>query len=199
MGAATTPHRRPGGRNARVRKAILEATLKELAVTGYGRMSFEAIAARAGAHKTTLYRNWPTREALIKDALVARSEHVAPIPDTGSLREDLIRFGVSMIASITDPEYRAIIRAVASETDTGGALSVAARQFWEERLGQARSLIERGISRGELTADTDPTSMIEGLLGPLYLRLLITRQRLDRRFVERLVDQLLGPSSRDPA
>lgn len=189
---------RPGGRSARVRARVLEATLEELVEAGYGALSVESIARRAGVHKTTVYRRWPTRESLIKDALVERSEVVAPLPDTGSLREDLERFGAGMVAGITDPQYRAIIRAVAADPDAAGPLSVAARDFWDERLTQARTLIQRGIARGELPPTTDPIVMIEGLVGPLYFRLLITRQPLEPRFVELLVDQLLGPAISSP-
>ena len=196
---SAAPVRRPGGRSARVRKAVLTATLEELADAGYGGLSMGSIARRAGVHKTTVYRRWPTRELLIEDALVERSDALTPLPDTGSLREDLVRFGLSMIASISDPQYRAIIRAVAADPDGGGPLSVAARRFWEDRLTQAQQLVQRGIDRGHLPPTTDPIVMIEALVGPLYFRLLITRQPLEPRFVELLVDQLLDPERSPPA
>ena len=91
-GAEAGPRRRPGGRSARVRAAVLRATLDELAAVGYGNLSFESVAHRAGVHKTTLYRHWPGREALVREALLARSEVTVPIPDTGSLGADLIAF-----------------------------------------------------------------------------------------------------------
>ncbi len=130
--------RRPGGRSARIRSAVLTATLKELAAVGYGHLSFEGIARRAGVHRSTLYRHWNDKHELVTEALLARSEVTMPIPDTGSLRTDLLEFGRSIVANITAPEYEAIVRAVASDSTTAKALGRPARDFWEQRLRRAR-------------------------------------------------------------
>ena len=87
------------------------------------------------------------------------------------------------------------MRAVAADSTTAKALGRPARDFWEQRLRRARVIVQRGIERGELPEGTDPTVVLEALVGPLYLRLLITRERLDDAFVERVVDLLL----REPA
>jgi len=191
-GEGAERRRRPGGRSARVRAAVLGATLDELAAVGYGEVSFESVARRAGVHKTTLYRHWPNREALVRDALLARSEVTVPIPDAGSLRGDLVAFAMSIVANITAADYEAIVRAVASDGRTEGALGDASRAFWRERFQLARIIVLRGIERGEVRADVDPTLLLESLVGPLYLRLLITREPLDDAFVERLVTQLIS-------
>ena len=72
--------RRPGGRSARVRAAVLEATLDQLAESGYDGLSFEAVAVRAGVHKTTLYRRWSDRTALVLDAMLELSSQTVPVP-----------------------------------------------------------------------------------------------------------------------
>lgn len=189
------PRRRPGGRSARVRVAVLGATLEELATVGYADLSFEAIARRAGVHKTTIYRHWRSREELVRDALLARSEATVPIPDTGSLRDDLIGFAEAVVANITAPDYEAIVRAVASEARTEGALGQAGREFWQERFRLARIIVLRGIERGEIPAGVDPSILLEALVGPLYLRLLITRDPLDDSFIASLVAQLISSHS----
>jgi AcrR family transcriptional regulator len=194
--AGPEPRRRPGGRSARVRTAVLRATLDELAAAGYGDLSFESVAHRAGVHKTTLYRHWPDREALVREALLARSEVTVPIPDTGTLRADLIAFARSVVANISAPGYEAIVRAVASDARTEGALGDASRGFWRERFQLARIIVLRGIERGEIGADVDPNLLLESLVGPLYLRLLITREPLDDAFIEAIVTQLIvSPAS----
>jgi AcrR family transcriptional regulator len=185
------PRRRPGGRSARVRAAVLDATLEELAAVGYVAMSFEGIARRAGVHKTTVYRNWHNREDLIREALLARSEVKVPVPDTGSLRNDLVAFGKALLANITAPEYEAVIRAVALEKSGDRELARVSRDFWEERFRLARVIVVRAIARGELPEGTDPTLFIETLIGPMYLRLLITREPMKPRFVKDLVDLIV--------
>src|SRR5688572_9801014 len=92
MSPATTRRvgeQRPGGRSARVRAAELAATAEALAEDGYDALSIEAVGARAGVHKTTVYRRWPTKADLVADAARARSEQHVPIPDTGGLAGDL--------------------------------------------------------------------------------------------------------------
>ena len=186
-----TPRLRPGGRSSRVRAAVLRATLEELAEKGYRSLGFEGIASRAGVHKTTIYRHWPTQDALIKEALLAHTGEAAPVPDTGSLRGDLIEFGKAMVENITSPLYEGVIRTLVSEAGKDRALSEMGRDFWQERFEMAREIIRRAIARGELDAETDPNLLLDVFLGPLYLRLLITREPLDETFTERVVDFLL--------
>jgi len=186
-----TPRLRPGGRSARVRAAVLRATLEELAEKGYRSLGFEGIASRAGVHKTTIYRHWPTQDALIKEALLAHTGEAAPVPDTGSLRGDLIEFGKAMVENITSPLYEGVIRTLVSEAGKDRALSEMGRDFWQERFEMAREIIRRAIARGELGEGTDPNLLLDVFLGPLYLRLLITREPLDEAFTERVVEFLL--------
>ena len=186
------PRRRPGGRSARVRSAVLGATLDELAAVGFADLSFDAIARRAGVHRTTLYRHWHDRQALVREALLARSEVTVPVPDLGSLRADLITFAQAVVANITAPGYEAIVRAVASEPRTEGALGQVTREFWRERFHLARIIVLRGIERGEIHAGVDPNVLLESLVGPLYLRLLITREPMDDAYIGSLVDHVIG-------
>src|SRR5687767_15007682 len=98
------PEPRPGGRSARVREAVLSATTAVLAEDGYERLSIETVAVRAGVHKTTVYRRWPTRAQLVVDALQERSERNVPVPDTGTFAGDLDALARSVVANIGSPE-----------------------------------------------------------------------------------------------
>src|ERR1051325_7702158 len=81
---------RPGGRSAHIRAVVLEDGLAELASVGFHAPRLERIAKRAGVNKTTLYRRWGTREVLMLEAITERASVKVPIPDTGSLRGDLL-------------------------------------------------------------------------------------------------------------
>src|SRR2546429_9224383 len=85
---ANDSKRRPGGRSARVRQAVLDAAFAELGEKGYGGLSIEAVALRSGVAKTTVYRRWPTRDELVADALDSRRDRYEPAPDTGASRGD---------------------------------------------------------------------------------------------------------------
>jgi AcrR family transcriptional regulator len=178
-----------------VRSSVLEAALEELATGGVGAFSIEGVAKRAGVHKTTLYRRWGTRENLLLDALLEQGRERVPIPDTGSLRDDLVAYGEAIVASLGLPTTEAAVRAIASIGDPDAPLAQAARRFWSARVELAGAMVERAIARGELPPETDAPVVVEALLGPIYFRLLMSREALDKRFVRDLADLISGAAA----
>src|SRR5262245_31398260 len=102
---------RPGGRTARNRAAIFAATLAELAQHGYTNLSFDAIAARAGVHKTTIYRRWPTRAELVAAAFMDVAEQRLDVADTGNIDRDARALARSVAAVLAQPALAAAARA----------------------------------------------------------------------------------------
>jgi len=174
---------RPGGRSARVRTAVIESLLGELSDHGIGATTMEGVARRAGVNKTTLYRRWGSRENLLLDAMLELGERRVPIPDTGSLHDDLVTVGREIVASVTRPDTIGLVHALAAEAHQNPELTAAARAFWEVRVTLLGEMVARAIERGELAAGTDPEPIVEGLLGGIYLRLLVTREPLDDDFL----------------
>jgi AcrR family transcriptional regulator len=192
----TAPARRPGGRSARVRAAAITATLEELAEVGYPDLGLDGVARRAGVHKTTLYRRWGSREELVLEAMLERAgEHIS-VPDTGSLRRDLLELARTAAANAASPEVAAMARAVAAESPRDRRLAAANRRFWAERLALDGAIVERAIERGEVAAGTDPGRVIEAVLGPIHLRLLLTGEPVDRSFLEGIVDLVVDGTAR---
>lgn len=183
--------RRPGGRSARVCAAAIEATLAELAEVGYSSLSLASVARRAGVHKTTLYRRWGTREALVLEAMLTRADERIVVPDTGSLREDLLELVSTAAANASTPEVAAMARAVASKAPGDPDLAAANRKFWADRLALDAAIVERAIERGEVEPATDSCRVIESVLGPMHLRLLLTGEPVDRSFLEHVVDTVV--------
>jgi AcrR family transcriptional regulator len=186
---------RPGGRSARVRAAVIDALLAELAERGVGSTSMEAVARRAGVNKTTLYRRWGSKEELILDALLELGERRVPIPDTGSLHDDLLTVAREIVASLSTPEADAVVRAAAAEPGQDSKLVAATRQFWAVRFSLLATIVTRAIERGELPEGTDPKPLVEGLLGGIYLRVLVTREPLDDDTLVGLADWLTQAAS----
>jgi AcrR family transcriptional regulator len=203
MAASKTsaPQKRPGGRSARVRAAVLKATLEELAGGDYASFSLEGVARRAGVNKTTVYRRWGTRETLILDAMLERGSERVPIPDTGSLEEDLYRYAKAIADNATDPDVQAIVRAVASIGDPDSQLVEASRSFWQTRLKLARAMIERAAERGEIPGDVDASLVVESVIAPIYFRLLMSRKKASVRYLKALaaaVARSAGAAPRRP-
>ena len=180
--------RRPGGRSARVRSAVMAATLAELSERGYSGVSLDAVAARAEVHKTTVYRRWRTKESLVLDAMLEQAAQTVAVPDTGSLRDDLLELAHRSAAIQTSPAGEAVVRAVAGEAPGSPAIAAASRRFWTERLRLDRTIVERARARGEIDAETATRPVIEALLGPLYFRLLVTGEPLEAGFIDGIVD-----------
>jgi AcrR family transcriptional regulator len=188
--------RRRRGPSIKVRAAAIAATLAELADGGYSGLSLEKVARRAGVHKTTLYRRWGTREELVLEAMLERAgEHIS-VPDTGSLRRDLLELARTAAANAASPEVAAMARAVAAESPGDSRLAAANSRFWAERLALDAVIVERSIERGEVAAETEPRLVIEAVLGPIHLRLLLTGEPVDRSFLEGIVDVVVDGIAR---
>ena len=172
---------RPAGRGPQVRTAVLAATLAELTETGYAALTVENVARRAGVHKTTIYRRWKDREGLVADAVgnLATGAKM-PFPDTGDIDTDLLRLARMIVVFLTSPAGGTV--AAASMSDAGRIPEVAGakRRFFEALFRQAEPVVSSAIARGELPADTDPAELIRTLLAPIYLRLLVTAEPIDR-------------------
>jgi AcrR family transcriptional regulator len=196
----TTPpaagRRRTRGPSKLVRAAAISATLAELAEGGYSALSLEKVARRAGVNKTTLYRRWGTREELVLDAMLERAGEQISVPDTGSLRRDLLELAGTAAATAASPEVAAMARAVAATAPHDSRLAAANRRFWAERLALDAVIVERAIERGEVASGTDPRRVIEAVLGPIHLRLLLTGEPIDRAFLEGIVDMVVGGIAR---
>jgi AcrR family transcriptional regulator len=191
-GAPPAPKRRPGGRSRRVREAAIAATLAELAERGYAALSLERIARRAHVNPTSLYRRWGSRERLVLDAMLEQvAEHVS-VPDTGSLRDDLLELARTAAVNATRPEVAAMARAVAAQAPHDAELAAANQAFWAERLALDGVIIEHAIARGEVQPATDPIQVIEAVIGPIHLRLLLTGRPVDDTFLERTVDTVVN-------
>ena len=182
--------RRTGGRSARVRSAVLHATLQATAEHGPGGVTISEIARRAGVHATSIQRRWGSRENVILDAMLTYSQEKLPIPNTGALRDDLIAFARSITAYLATPLGEALARTMAA-TEDDPTLAAGRAQFWQARYGAARVIIDRAIDRLELAGGTDPVLALELLAAPLHFRKLLTGQPIDDNLVEHMVDTLI--------
>lgn len=179
---------RPGGRAARVRTAVLRAAAELLTEVGYDRMTFEEVAARAGVHKTTVYRRWPTKAALTADAAALHSADAVPIPDTGTVVEDLKLLVREVVANIGTEGGARRSRSIAAAAATSDELASAMHGFWAQRLALSAEVVERAVERGELPASTDANLIIETVIGPLWVRLLLTGEPITDELADRVVE-----------
>ncbi len=188
---------RPGGRAERVRHAVLAAASELLTEVGYDGMSVDAVAARAGVHKTTVYRRWPTKAELVADAAALHSAAAVPIPDTGTVVGDLQVLAREVVANIGSEAGARRSRSIAAAAATSDQLAEAMHGFWAHRLAVSSEIVERAIQRGELPPSADANLIIETVIGPLWVRLLLTGEPITDDFADQVVelvtDGILGP------
>lgn len=176
MTASTT--RRPGGRTARNTAAVFTATVDELADRGFDEISIESIAARAGVHKTTVYRRWGSKTELVRQALAATAQSMIEVPDTGTVGEDLRLLSRAVQATLGSPRGAATTRSVLAGAAASPEIRAMMARFWDTRLAAIAAIIDRAVARGELPAGTEPAGVMHAVAAPLYYRLLVTGEPL---------------------
>lgn len=178
---------RPGGRAARVRADVLHAAAELLTEVGYEQMNVEEVATRAGVHKTTVYRRWPTKAALTADATALHAADAVPIPDTGTIVGDLQLLAREVVANISSEGGSRRSRSIVAAAATSDELADAMHEFWAGRLALSTQVVERAIQRGELPASTDANLVVETVVGPIWLRLLLTGEPITDDLADRIV------------
>jgi AcrR family transcriptional regulator len=186
---------RPDPRVERSRQAILDATLQLLARDGdVGSLTVEAVAARSGVAKTTIYRRWRDKWELALDAVMIDMLPRLDEPvDVGDTRKELLTFINSVVKMLATPPYGQAMQALVSQIATDPDLArVYREQVVEPRHAELTPVIKRGIARGDLRPDTDVRLIHELLVGPIFYRLLFSGAPLDRNLGRRIVDAILA-------
>jgi AcrR family transcriptional regulator len=187
--------RRGRKRDPEAQGAILQVTRDLLLELGYTKLSIEAVAHRAGVGKSTIYRWWPTKGALI---LEATSEHleIGTVPDTGDTRRDLVTAAQQLIETFSDRLASIVIFAVIAQLDQDPLVAATFRDTWVYpwRESAARA-IARGFERGDIPSDADPDLLLDVLVGTVFQRTLVLSRPSADGLAEALVDMIVSPGS----
>lgn len=183
----------PERRSCAAHRAILDATVELLESGGYKKLTIEAIAARAGVGKQTIYRWWPGRAALVMEAYMGAADVRAPGADTGSVIGDLesILLPVFEQNAMYDRGTALAVKSMMAEAQLDPAFRRAFLRLiasWHEPLRRA---VERGKARGELRADADPDALIDMMLGASWYRVLLEHAPLDARYAHQIVTTIV--------
>jgi AcrR family transcriptional regulator len=174
---------------------ILEAALDVLADVGYDRLTMDAVATRAKASKATLYRRWSSKAGLVIDALLAQ-KGAPEVPDTGSLREDLLE-AYCGFGGLVDHKTIATLSSVltAIERDPEFADEFRTRVVGP-KIATSCGIWERALARGEVREDVDPTLFGPALAGILLHRSFMLGEPPTRELIARVIDEIILPAAR---
>jgi TetR/AcrR family transcriptional regulator, regulator of autoinduction and epiphytic fitness len=176
----------------RSRQLILRAALDELGEAGYGAFTIESVSARARVAKSTIYRHWPDKLALIADAFETFHEQMVPHAQASSIRENLKQIVRHVAEVVIDSTFSVCIPALIEGAERDPRLREFRHRYSTQRRQSLVDLIAQGIAAGEFRADLDPELAAQALLGPIFYRRLMTSEPLDPERATDLVDMVLG-------
>ena len=184
------------GRSEEARLAVLQASDDLLLERGFANLSVEAIAAKAGVAKQTIYRWWESKTDILFDAFDGDAEEHFRAADHGNLAGDLHDLMRQLAAFLGQADTRAVFRALAGQAQHD---QKAEHRFREQVIDRLRIrehiALERAMARGELAPGTDLELALDELTGPVFFRTLLGEGRLGPDFVDRLVDNWLARSA----
>lgn len=181
-------------RNDAAREAILDATFRLLSEPGT-EVTIDAIAAGAGVGRQTIYRWWPSKGAVVADALARYARVVVPERHTGSFAGDLAAFFVDSFAGLADERFAARLRQIVAAAQQDEHVARVLADFTAVRRAALRALLEQGRNLGELAPDADIAMLVDMAYGVLYYRLLVGHAPLDEKAARTLAAELTRPAT----
>lgn len=191
-GTATGPGR---PRDPKVDTAIAEAAIAVIRDRGWA-FTMEEVAREAGVSKASIYRRYPTKIALAFAAWEGDRDLRFPNTDTGSIWGDLTAYVMGTIRMGGNTVWSTILPVVIAEARSDPAIADTLAEVWAWRSGVLRELIERGIARREIPADTDIEHVRELIDGPILLRIAVTGEEMPPLFADRLVEDVMAVLTR---
>jgi len=178
-------------RSARSHRAILEATTQLLTEVGYGALTIEGVAARAGVGKATVYRWWPSKGALVIEAMSAGLSE-PPLTETGDLRQDLVTAVRGVMHTFARSPDGAVIPALAADLLRDPEMAERFRaQVIRPRRSAVVEVFRRAADRGELPSDVDTELLLDVYAGAAFYRVLVSGEPVTDSLAEQLVSLLL--------
>jgi AcrR family transcriptional regulator len=177
-------------RNDAAKEAILDATFRLLSAPRLEALTIDAIAAEAGVGRQTIYRWWPSKGAVVADALARYAQFVVPERVTGSLSDDLTAFLTDSFAGLEDEGLASRLRQIVAEAQRDEHVARVLADFTAARRAALRALLERGRGAGQLAADANIDMLVDMTYGVLYYRLLVGHAPLDEKAARSLAAEL---------
>jgi AcrR family transcriptional regulator len=189
--AANRPHtgRR---RNEAARAAILDATVELLRSGGLNALTIDAVAQAAGVGRQTIYRWWPSKGAMLAEAMGLQAAAVVPPRDSGSFEADLVAFWTDSFRALADPAQARGVRDVAAEAQHDEHVAEALAGFTAQRRAALRAVLQRGVDQGRFSPGADLDLLTDLGYGFLWYRLLVRHRPLDDQAARELSAYLVA-------
>lgn len=188
---AADPGPAPDPRIVHTRAVVRHAALAELAAVGWGALTIEGVAERSGVAKSTIYRHWSGKAALVADAVGAGSTQPDPEVAGANARQRVASLLRHLAAAMADPELSSTVPALVDAAERDHAIAELFHAHNRRRRQRLTAVLRAGVEAGELPAHLDPTAAATALAGAVIYRRLMTAEPLDD--VDDLLTAVLGP------
>jgi AcrR family transcriptional regulator len=170
---------------------VLATAFDLLSDSGVGGFTVDEVARRSGVAKTTIYRHWPSREALVIDA-ASRISAGQEVPDTGSLEADVTALLANLGHLLATARWSSVVPSIVDAAERDPEFARLHGQIQRGHAAPLREVIERAAARGEISPAADPPSMVSALIGPLYYRRWFSREPIDEQFIGTVVRAVIS-------
>lgn len=194
MKNSNSPHE--DKRVQRSKDSILAVTYKLLTEEGIGGVSVDEVSRRSGVSKTTIYRHWPSRSALLMDAC-SKIGGVPETPDTGTLKGDITALATSLAQQLKSARWAAVLPSIIDAAERDPELAQILAQLHASQMIPYFAVAERAKKRGELAPGTNVSEFADSIVAPFFYRRWFSREPLDDAFVKGLVRGLLTQLKRN--
>jgi AcrR family transcriptional regulator len=185
------PSTKVNRRVERSRHIVLATAFELLSEGGVASFTVDEVARRSGVAKTTIYRHWPTREALVIDAcsrMIAQQE----TPDTGSLEGDVTAILMEIAHLLQTANWSFVLPSIVDTAERDPEFAEIHSRIKRGHTAPLREVLLRAAGRGELSAHADVSTIVAALLGPLFYRRWFSREPIDDQFVKAIIKRVLA-------
>jgi AcrR family transcriptional regulator len=175
----------------RSRRVVRDAVLDELADSGYGDLTIEGVARRAGVGKSTVYRHWPDKAARVIDALEHAHPHLVPDLESGTARDRVVRLVGHVAEVATDARFSRCIAALVDAAERDVRLREFHHQYSADRRSELAAVIRSGVDDGDFDRATDVDAAVVAILGVVFYRRFMTAQPVTAADAAPIVDAVM--------
>lgn len=180
----------------RSKAAVLAETYQQLTRAGISGVSIDEVSRISGVSKTTIYRHWPSRSALLIDAC-SRLGNAYPPPDTGTLRGDLSDLVRNLAEQLQTAAWASVYPSVIDAAERDPEIAAMQSELHKSFMAPFQAIVERAKVRGEIQPDKSIPHLIAAVVGPLFYRRWFSKEQIDERFADEMIDAAIKAGARN--
>jgi len=178
----------------RSKAKVLAETYRQLALNGIGGVTIEEISRHSGIPKTTIYRHWPSRSALLIDAC-SRFGSEPEVPDVGSLQGDVQVLLTDLADRLQTANWNSVYPSIIDAAERDPVIASMQAALHKSFMTPFEVVIERARAKGEISPQRSTDDLVAMLVGPFFYRRWFSKQKIDRGFIDAIIDLVIRSTS----